>query len=68
MQTDCGTAGPLAWSEHSGAEPSQDRRDDTGLQERLSYIPPPLTILSGTLSTVDTFRILGTYNPPTQHL
>lgn len=63
IKTGCGTAGPQMWSEHSGAEPSQDCRDDSGLQVKLSYIPPPLTILNHTVSTVDTFRFLGTYNP-----
>ena len=50
------TAGPLVWSELSGAEHTQDRGDDSGLQEKPPYTPP-LTILN---STVDTFRFLGT--------
>lgn len=34
-------AGPLVWSEPSGAEHTQDRGDDSGLQEKPPYTPPP---------------------------
>lgn len=52
-------AGPLVWSEPSGAEHTQDRGDDSGLQEKPPYTPP-LTILNSTVTTVDTFRFLET--------